>query len=285
MIIIKIMGGLGNQMFQYAYAKALHVKGYDVKLDHSFIQKQPVHNGFGLKHYRIDLDTASNDNLKNFYSNGFLYKFLNRFNFARSHYLKEKTLPFSPALATPKENVYVEGYFQTERYFESIRTVLLEQFQPAEPFSAYIQTIKNSIENMPFTISLHVRRGDYLNAAALSYHGLCTLQYYQKAMQYFKSNYQNITYVVFSDDIAWVQENMSIDNAIYIRDEGQGPHEDIYLMSLCQHNIIANSSFSWWGAWLNQNPNKIVIAPKQWFADAKMQAQSDDIVPKCWIRL
>ncbi|MDD2384956.1 MAG: alpha-1,2-fucosyltransferase [Sulfurospirillaceae bacterium] len=285
MIVIKIMGGLGNQMFQYAYAKALHAKGYAVKLDLSFIQKNTAHHGFGLEYYGIDLESASIDDLKAFNVNGLLRKFFNRFNIPAKHYITEKTLLFSPLLASPNDSVYIEGYFQTERYFKDIKELLLQQFQLRNPLSAYTQKIQQLIEYAPYSISLHVRRGDYLNASAQSYHGLCSLEYYQNAMHYLNEYCQDRMYVIFSDDIAWVKENMPIENALYICDEGQTPHEDMYLMSLCQHNIIANSSFSWWGAWLNQNPHKIVIAPKQWFANAKMQAQSQDIVPDEWIRL
>ena len=285
MVIVKMIGGLGNQMFQYAYAKALHVRGYDIRLDSTFMQPNLAHGGFGLHVYSIDLEVDSNENLKALSSNGLLCKIFNRFNIPTKCYLKEKTFLFTPSLIKPQENVFIEGYFQTERYFKDIRELLLEQFQPRESLSDYSQKIKHSIESASCAISLHVRRGDYLKASAQSYHGLCSHEYYQKAMQYLKEYCQDITYVVFSDDIAWVKENMPIENALYVYNEGQAPHEDMYLMSLCQHNIIANSSFSWWGAWLNQNPNKIVIAPKQWFANAKMQAQSMDIAPNSWIRL
>lgn len=285
MLVVCLKGGLGNQMFQYAYAKALHAKGYAVKLDLSLIQNNATHHGFGLHHYSIDLESASIDDLKAFNINGLLRKLFNRFNIPAKHYITEKTLLFSPLLASPNDSVYIEGYFQTERYFKDIKELLLQQFQLCNSLSAYTKKMRQLIEYAPCSISLHVRRGDYLNASAQSYHGLCSLAYYQNAMHYLNEYCQDRMYVIFSDDIAWVKENMPIENALYICDEGQTPHEDMYLMSLCQHNIIANSSFSWWGAWLNQNPYKIVIAPKQWFADPKMQAQSKDIVPEEWIRL
>jgi len=139
---------------------------------------------------------------------------------------------------------------------------------------------------MKNSCSIHIRRGDYTSNVNSNIHGTCSLEYYKKATEYMQNKYKDIYYYIFSDDITWVKENLKLENAVYIESEEKRiPHEDIYLMSLCSNNIIANSSFSWWGTWLNNNLNKTVIAPKRWFEDNKLHAQSQDIVCDSWIKI
>jgi hypothetical protein len=134
---------------------------------------------------------------------------------------------------------------------------------------------------------VHIRRGDYLlNPETQKIHGVCSLSYYFEAIALLEKEFENINYFIFSDDINWVKENLHVTNAVYIESEEERiAHEDIYLMSLASHNIIANSSFSWWGAWLNQYEHKMVIAPKRWFADEVMYQQSHDIVCESWVKI
>ena len=135
------------------------------------------------------------------------------------------------------------------------------------------------------SVSLHVRHGDYVtNADTNSFHGVCSLDYYKNAVSKIKQE-MPLPFFIFSDDIIWAKENLDfIGNMTFIEYNGATPdHEEMYLMSLCQHNIIANSSFSWWGAWLNQNPNKIIIAPQNWFNDVSLDTK--DLIPNEWIRL
>ncbi len=183
--------------------------------------------------------------------------------------------------------MFIDGYFQCEKYFCNIRSILLKEFTLKSSLSSYSSSLKKNIESFENTVSLHVRRGDYVSNKVFSdVHGTCNLDYYKKAIEYISKEFEDIKFFVFSDDIAWTKENIDIENVIYVdSEENRIPHEDMYLMSLCSHNIIANSSFSWWGAWLNQNNEKIVIAPKRWFSDDKMQNQSLDIVPSSWIRI
>lgn len=134
------------------------------------------------------------------------------------------------------------------------------------------------------TVSVHIRRGDYLQGNNLNYHGICGMDYYQNAIEYLQKKEKNLTFVFFSDDIERVKENFAMGSAYFVdRNVGKDAWQDMQLMSLCKHNIIANSSFSWRGAWLNANPEKIVIAPKHWFANPELTDQ--DIVPESWIRL
>lgn len=287
MIIVKILGGLGNQMFQYAYAKALQQKGYDVKLDISEYETYKLHGGYQLDKYAIDIKLANNIEVGKFYKSDFLSQVLYRLNFMSKNVNYVESLVYDEGLLKLEDNSLIEGYFQSEKFFLEIREELLVAFSIKNTLSNYTNKIKNKINLTKNSCSLHIRRGDYVsNSDANKVHGTCDLDYYKNAMQKIENFIGTVSYFIFSDDIVWVKENLKISNAIYIENlESRIPHEDIYLMSLCQHNIIANSSFSWWGAWLNQHDEKIVIAPKRWFADKELFKQSDDIVCKSWIKL
>lgn len=286
-MIVRIIGGLGNQMFQYAYAKALQQRGYEVKIDISVFETYKLHGGYHLDKYDIDLKSSTKEKNVKFYSNSLFYKLLRKLGINNSKIIKEKSLLFDKSLLEIEDGHYVDGYFQSEEYFKNIRDILLNQFVLKDEISSYTKETSQIISEIKNSVSLHVRRGDYVsNQKALKVHGLCDMNYYKKAIHSLSDRLSDMTYFIFSDDMQWVKENLKIENAIYIdTKEKRVPHEDIYLMSLCSHNIIANSSFSWWGAWLNKNEEKIVIAPKRWFADDEMQKQSKDIVCESWIRI
>ncbi|WP_397447063.1 alpha-1,2-fucosyltransferase [Polaribacter sp. R77954] len=267
MIIVRIVGGLGNQMFQYAYAKALEQKGFDVQIDTSKFKTYKLHGGYQLDKYNIDLKVA-----------GIIPTFLSLVKVKEN--VKEKNLLFNDNLFNLKGNEFVKGYFQTEKYFTNIRDILLNQFVIKEKISdSTIQCAKH-IEKHKNTCSIHIRRGDFISdQKANSIHGTCDLKYYQKAIECINTKFKETHFFVFSDDISWTKKNLKIDNATFINHKTI-PHEDLYLMSLCKHNITANSSFSWWGAWLNQHKDKTVIAPKKWFIDKK-----NEVACKNWIQL
>lgn len=286
MVIVKIIGGLGNQMFQYAYAKALQQKGHEVKIDITAFETYKLHGGFQLDKYTIDLKVSSKEENRKFYNNSNFFKILKKLGFDFSKTIKEKNLLFDGNFLKIEDNSYLDGYFQSEKYFKNIRDILLEQFILKDEMSNYAKEISHMILEIAYSVSLHVRRGDFTNSTNVNIHGICSLDYYQKAINMLNDRSSNMTYFIFSDDIAWVKKNLKIENAIYLDSKGKRiPHEDMYLMSLCNHNIIANSSFSWWGAWLNKNEEKIVIAPNRWFADDDMQKQSKDIVSQSWVKI
>jgi len=284
MIIVKIIGGLGNQMFQYAYAKALQERGYEVKIDISAFESYKLHGGYQLDKYKIDLETSIKKENDKFYKNSIISKILRRVDLDFSKKIEEKSLLFDSNLLSVEDDNYIEGYFQSEKYFRDIREILLKQFIINQEVSNYTKELENQIKNSQNSCSLHIRRGDFVNTTNISLHGTCAVEYYKNAMKFLESKVENLNHFIFSDDIEWVKENLAIENAIYVDSkERRLPHEDIYLMGLCYYNIIANSSFSWWGAWLNQNEAKIVIAPKRWFADNEMQKQSRNIVCESWV--
>ncbi|TXD46420.1 alpha-1,2-fucosyltransferase [Polaribacter sp. IC073] len=267
MVIVRILGGLGNQMFQYAYAKSLEVKGFDVSLDLSGFKNYKLHGGYQLDKYHINLQNAKNSTV-----------LFSRINPLKT--IKEENLLFNEKLLSLKGNEYVKGYFQTEKYFSGIRNTLLEQFTINREIANSTKKYKKEITLAENSCSIHIRRGDYVSDSKSNIiHGTCTLDYYREAIKKVEEKYKNTLFFVFSDDIPWTKENLVIKNATYINHKCL-PHEDILLMSLCKNNITANSSFSWWGAWLNKNNSKMVVAPKQWFV-----SKENEITCKNWIKI
>ena len=200
--------------------------------------------------------------------------------------LKKKNLVlFDPTVFQYYKNIYLDGYWQSELYFKDIRNEIIEDFLIKAPFgeraTMYLADIQTSK-----SVSIHIRRGDYVsNTHTNNIHGVCDLNYYQIAINYMISNVENPKFYIFSDDITWCKIHFDhLDNKIFVENTNNAL-EDLELMKSCQHNIIANSTFSWWGAWLNQNTKKIVIAPKRWFAEEKMEANSKNIVCESWVRV
>lgn len=293
-IIVKLNGGLGNQMFQYAFARAVSIKtGIPFELDATGYENQNPLNtkrAYELSCFKTKVilsDSSKVKKHKTFYN--LLCKIFSRLGIKlkTSSYYIEHDFTYQQEIndLTINREVYFEGYWQSYKYFESIRTALLKEFTCNEELDEQNKNILNSIYASN-SISLHIRRGDYVsNPKAKAVHGVCELKYYQEAIKYMQEHNQssNIIWYVFSDDIEWVKSNLSIENAVYINNnKGIAAYKDIVLMSKCKHNIIANSSFSWWGAWLNNNPSKIVVAPKKWFAIAK---DTQDLLPSEWVKL
>ena len=259
MIISKIQGGLGNQMFQYAYGKHLSYK-YNTEIR------------FDIRFYELNLTPKREfllDKFSNIFTNtdinvslvGPIYPIVDDFNW------RELPKPVG-------SNYYLDGYWQSEKFFKGSEDLIREDFKPSEEILKKISKIKFIEGN---TISLHVRRSDYITSNG--YHPVQSIEYYQKAIEMI-GNYDNI--FVFSDDIQWCKNNLKFDNMIFI--EGLTDIEDLYLMSMCKNNVIANSTFSWWGAWLNNNPGKKIIAPKKWFGE-KAGLNDVNIIPTSWLKI
>lgn len=285
MIIVRMVGGVGNQLFCYAYAKSLQQKGYDVKIDISTFKFNKI-DSYEFDKYNIDIPISTLEENERLFNNSLLSKILKRFGIDISNKVREKSLLFDESLLRINDNSYVDGYFQNEKYFYDIRDIILEQISINRPLSNFTKSIQKKINSLNNTCSIHVRRGDMANDINVKIHGVCSVEYYNNAIEYLKNKLGEVNYFIFSDDFEWCRSNLKIDNAIFVEsDEHRIAHEDIYLMSLCDHNIIANSTFSWWGAWLNDNVSQISIAPMEWFKDKKYQKQSQDIVPNGWIKI
>lgn len=297
MVISRILGGLGNQMFQYAVARHVALKSrQELKLDLSAL-KDCLSGGidtpraFALGAWNIDVIHATErecDTIK--YANVPLVKrwwcCCRRKSrpFGPACY-EERSIRFDKRMLQIRGDAYIMGYWQSYRYFEGysrlIRTEFTPRHQISPPAAVYLREI-----TAVNAVSVHVRRGDYVsNPAANAFHGTCDLQYYRDAVQAIEDRVKNPRFFVFSDDLQWAKANLDFVYPSRFVEFVDRVHdvEEIHLMSCCQHNIIANSSFSWWGAWLNDHPNRIVVSPKQWFRDPKID--TSDLIPPDWLRL
>jgi len=269
MIIVQLVGGLGNQLFQYATARRLaHVHNTVLKLDISPFEKYTLH-AYHLNNLNIiENITAVND--------------IEQITGNKGQVIREKTFNFDPEILHLSDNVYLQGYWQSEKYFADIKHIINEEFTVKHALDSRNKEITDSINNCS-SISLHIRRGDYINNPHTnSVHGTCRLEYYQRCFAKMVEAVPEPHFFVFSDDPEWAVENLKLDYPMTLIDHN-GPerdYEDLRLMSMCKHNITANSTFSWWGAWLNPNPDKLVFAPERWFQNEKID--TSDLIPANW---
>lgn len=286
------MGGMGNQLFQYAIGRSLAIRNEsEFKMDILGYADQGellTPRLYALNIFSVQENFASEKEIEKLKSNtsGSVVLALQRFGFFKksNSFVIEPHFNFSSEILESGNNIYLQGYWQTEKYFKDVEDVIRKEFTLKEKFSIEEKEITKEIKNSN-AVSLHIRRGDYVSSATTSkFHGICSLDYYEKAVRHIAEKTENPVFYIFSDDIAWVKENLKIDFPTkYVSDGILKDYEELTLMSYCKHNIIANSSFSWWGAWLNANPEKIVIAPKQWFADQSVN--TSDVVPETWVKM
>jgi hypothetical protein len=290
MIIVKLMGGLGNQMFQYAAGRCLsHLHNTELKLDLSFLnadtQNKYTKRDFALDVFNVNSSFATGEDIRRFnpLERGKITRTLMR----KLPILYSKLIANESGHAFMKEfysypkDVYLNGYWQSEYYFEPVQEILRKEFTLKEAPGGVNAELAERIRNSN-SVSLHIRRGDYVNNQEVNkFHGTCSLEYYRQAIEFLKAK-GDIELFVFSDDIQWAKENLEADKINFVAQNNPG-YIDMHLMSVCKHNIIANSSFSWWGAWLNPNPTKVVVAPLKWFAAPG--PHTPDIYPKNWVKI
>ncbi|MEE9339090.1 MAG: alpha-1,2-fucosyltransferase [Methylococcaceae bacterium] len=288
MIIVRIIGGLGNQMFQYAFGFSLSKRtGQQFKLDIAGFDSCSLRT-FSLSYYGLKEDFATKDEVKTlkFCEESLITKLLRK--------TKKKPPPFADTYKSESQNseeislsnkgAYYDGYWQNEIYFKDYRKDLINLFSITSTSSdtkEYLQKISTTE-----SVSLHVRRGDYVaNLHTKNVHGLCDIPYYRDSYEMISRKVNKPHFFIFSDDLAWAKENLKfVAPLTFIEfDDAATDNEEVFLMSQCHHNIIANSSFSWWGAWLNQHENQVVAAPRHWFADKLRKTSS--LTPKSWNRL
>lgn len=295
MIITKLIGGLGNQMFQYAVGRrAAYINKTLFKLDVSGFKKQEdmTKREYFLGCFNISESFANEKEVKKLKTVGksklsrYFLKFISFFTLynKRSH-IAEKHFYFDPNILKVREDTYLEGYWASERYFKDIENIIRHDFtfkvKPDSENKKLIKKIENSM-----SVSIHVRRGDYVSVRKTQEcHGVCNLDYYKKAIKLITAKVKKPHFFIFSDDPEWVKQNLKLSypNTVVDHNFQKKDYEDLRLMSLCKHNIIANSSFSWWGAWLNQNKNKVIIAPRRWFNNVLINTK--DLVPQFWIKI
>lgn len=291
MIIVKLQGGLGNQMFQYALGRYLAYKNStELKFDVDSYKTNPLGDySFSLEQFNINIrDHLATpheiEQFKKYQRKTGMFGFLHNQLFAdETKYAQEKSMNFDSTVLEIKDPAYIHGWWQSELYFTAIRSILLKDFTLRTSLKGKNKEIADYAKIKP-SVSIHIRRCDYItNLRTCAYHGELTKEYYSAGLSYITKSIPCPTLFVFSDDIEWVKRNISFPlKTIYIEGNMAKPHEDMYLMSLCKHHIIANSSFSWWGAWLSQNPNKIVVAPKKWTNDIR---DINERVPEKWIKI
>ncbi len=289
MITTVIRGGLGNQLFQYASAYAL-AKRLDqpLTLDISFFPKQTL-RGYKLDNLRLveHIVTYGEDDglLKKIYKNRYINGFIRRSNLKmlpirNGKYLVDHAGSYTPDFFTiAGNNVFMNGYFQSEKYFYLFRSELLKQLQPVYPSDVGYKKVLKDIQNVN-AVAVHIRHGDFTHNDGDSYHYILGIGYYERAIQLIREKVENPIFFCFSDDIEWVKQNIGgTDDFHFI--SLSSPHADIdelMLMKSCKHIITANSTFSWWAAWLNENQGAIRIAPERAYGN-------DQMIPASWIKV
>jgi hypothetical protein len=290
MIAVRLWGGLGNQLFQYSFGRSI---SYPEKEDLYFykIEQRESPVSSPLQKFEIDLKYLGSFEVMKFYKIPGL-EYIPR--------LERKIISWFPGI---NKNVYIEkglnyreinhsaiicydGYWQSFKYFTAIRDLLISEIKLRDstiiPSDIYDDLLNSN------SVSVHIRRGDYLAKSNRSIYCTCDSEYYKKAITYIKSLVPDPVFYIFSDDLSWVKENFTFfseSRVKYVKyDFEPSSSIDLFLMKSCKHNIIANSTFSWWAAWLNSNADKIVIAPAKWYF-GRLNETTNDLIPSEWIRL
>jgi hypothetical protein len=290
--IVKLKGGLGNQMFQYAFGMILQkMKGKDTYFDLSGFKLKANDASHTLRNYEL---SVFNKNLK-IASSGYIEKKLRPGRlcglFQKIYQLELKqyyshSIGYDPHALDVKTEAYYIGYFQSYKYYIGYESYVRNLFKFDDNSFDKINTklIQNICDCN--SVSVHIRRGDYItNPAIQAVHETCGKNYYSACIEYMKQYIENPVFYFFSDDQEWVKHtfnNLEIQSVFVQNNIGKNNWKDMYLMSKCKHNIIANSSFSWWGAWLNSSPHKHVIAPTKWFKDEESNYIIADLIPAEW---
>jgi len=292
-IVSHVIGGLGNQMFQYAAARALSLScGLELKLDTSGFERYEVHSGFELNRvFSLDTELIGSAELQAVFgwrSLSIFRRLIGYVDLGRligGGFVAEPSFKFWPGFFQRDTPSYLIGYWQSYKYFSDYGGVIRADFSFGEKLNENNSAVLSSIKSSN-SVSLHVRRGDYVSSSkANSHHGVCGVDYYARAVAYISSRVSNPVFYVFSDDIEWSKKNLVFSDRVFFIDWNVGSESyiDMQLMTQCKHNVIANSSFSWWGGWLNGNRDKIVVAPNNWFVSEILN--TEDLIPDEWVCL
>ncbi|HNT36304.1 MAG TPA: alpha-1,2-fucosyltransferase [bacterium] len=292
MIIVRLNGGLGNQMFQYALGRNLAgILKTQLKLDRSAFRDDPLRE-YALSPFAIQEDFATDKEVADlvFTRRTLLRRVLDKALQRRpqyaSSYIREKSkFHFDPEILNLPDGIYLDGSWQCEKYFASNAPTIRQEFTVKEPLKGDNADMADRISACD-AVSLHVRRGDYVSDPKTNrIHGVCDLEYYSRAIEYLVERVSAPRLFVFSDEPDWATEHLHFDIPSQV--VGHNPpdqgHEDLRLMALCKHHVIANSSFSWWGAWLCVHISPIVICPSRWFRSQEMD--SGELIPERWTKI
>ncbi len=288
MVIVRLTGGLGNQMFQYAAGRALADRlGAELLLDtrafeHALAFHAYTRRGYALAPFKLRARVATPADLRNWpawvVEIGMRLRLV-RPLFRRWHF--ESAITYDPSIRTLHAPVCLVGYWQSERYFIGIADGIRADFTLREPLAdanARLLELARSASS----VGLHVRRGDFVNLnAAAQMHGVCSVEYYRRAISIVRSRCPECHFLVFSDDPEWARAELPLESsAVFVAGNGERPEQDLALMRACKHHVMANSSFSWWAGWLGYSPEQIVIAPAPWYASPKLDAR--DLAVSRW---
>jgi len=294
MVIVKIKEGLGNQLFQYAAGRGLaqHL-GTELMLDTSFYEDTGRYSRAHIRKYHLDKFNITAPKLSE--RTKYWIRQLRRHRFtpvrALTHisgiirFELDKERGFDETLRHKGRNLYLDGYWQCERYFADIRVPLRGELTFREPASSHLAPLLARL-NEEISVCVHIRRGDYLSTEiGRERHAICDLNYYQRGMAYIGARVPGAKFFLFSDEPEWVQSNFPpADNLVVVSgNASRSDLEDFRLMMNCRHFVISNSSFSWWTAWLAKQQDKIVVAPKLW--QRSYELMSNAVVPDNWVRL
>lgn len=283
-IVSRLQGGLGNQLFQYAFGRELairwnvplllDIRGYTIGASRDY----------ALGPYNLSAGLVSTRPMQLFQKTGILGRVWDRFAGRKApRRVNEAYFQYDSGTLIAQPPLILDGYWQSERYFLSIRPELLKQLTVG--LTGENATLAHEIQEKN-SVAVHVRRGDYLsNPAASTFHGVCDPEYYRRAANEIEQQVAPAHYYFFGDDPEWAKENLDFlrPATIVNLNSSKEAHLDLELMRRCKHHIIANSTFSWWGAWLSDAENKIVISPSCWFLDETIDTR--DLIPASWIRL
>lgn len=290
MIISRLDGGLGNQLFQYAVGRAVaHRRRTRLKLNLRALRRDPIRS-YALGNWNVDAREATNTEILSLrIADKFVQALRPTTPYFRRPVVKERGGYFDANILRAPHNCMLLGWWHSEEYFKAIENCLRLEFTLRAPMSAESEKVASQIRGVN-SVFLHIRRGDYISDAGINEaFGNCSMEYYQSAVESVKAHVTRPHFFVFSDEPEWARENLKLSAPVAVvghnrPGDGTAPgreHEDLWLMSLCQHAIIANSSFSWWGAWLNPAKERVVIAPRNWFRTMA----SNDFVPARWTKM
>jgi hypothetical protein len=287
MVIVRLRGGLGNQMFQYAAGRRLALQlGTELKLD-ATAYPNDGNRQYALTPFRVVAEVASSREVDSWLDRGGLLARLTGQFSRRTSLLQvaEQDFRFDPTVLALLDNVYLDGYWQSESYFADVQDQIRKDFMFRELLQGQNAEMAARIGACT-AVSLHVRRGDYvIDARTNAWHGVCSEDYYGRCIARIAAACADPVFFIFSDDLAWARRHLPLPGtSVFVAgNDSSRAAADLQLMSLCRHHVLANSSFSWWGAWLAEWPGQLVLAPKRWFRTPELDDR--DLIPTRWERI
>lgn len=288
MIIVRIFGGLGNQMFQYSAGRALSCRlNVPLKLDLRWLSR--YHTPFQLDKFGIVCEHPSAVECLRYtwfpFDQHPFFFYVKLVRFVNRTFYLEKSLRYDEKFNLLGAERFLFGYFQSEKYFADFEKVIRDDFSRNLDTSLYENEVISALMHENVTV-MQFRRGDYVtNKAANTSIGLLPFDYYQRGLNHVRSTRGDGPLLIFSDDIEWCKANVTLPEAVFVQRRGGSPIDDMLLAARCHNFILANSTFSWWCAWLCRVEDKLVIAPKRWYRNQVLHEQSDDLIPLSWLRL